>query len=171
MPHAALERHPAVRCPALRALEASVSRESATRLRAIFILEGEIARLRIPAPRAPRFAHNLWQHTCCELFVAGRGAAAYREFNLSPSGEWAAYAFDRYREGGPLDAEPDIVVRTQDSRLQLSARVSVPEAGALDIGLSAVVEDEEGALSYWALRHGPGKPDFHRRDAFALELE
>jgi hypothetical protein len=171
MPRAALERHPAARCPALRAVEASVSRDSATHLRAIFFLEGEIARLRVPPRRAPRFAQNLWQHTCCEVFVAEKGAAAYREFNLSPSGEWAAYAFVRYRRGGPVDAEPDIVVRTEERELPLSARVPLHERGALDIGLSVVVEDESGALSYWALRHGPGQPDFHRRDAFALELE
>jgi hypothetical protein len=170
MPRAALERHPAARCPALQAVEASISRESSTHLKAVFFLEGEIARLRIPPARAPRFTANLWQHTCCEVFVAEKGAAAYREFNFSPSGEWAAYAFERYRRGGPLDAEPQIVVRKQESELQLSARVPLQARGTLEIGLSVVVEDEGGALSYWALRHGPGQPDFHRRDAFALEL-
>jgi hypothetical protein len=34
-----------------------------------------------------------------------------------------------------------------------------------------VIEEIDGALSYWALRHAPGKPDFHHRDAFALELD
>jgi hypothetical protein len=33
-----------------------------------------------------------------------------------------------------------------------------------------VIEAADGSLSYWALRHPPGKPDFHHRDAFALEL-
>jgi hypothetical protein len=28
-----------------------------------------------------------------------------------------------------------------------------------------------GALSYWALRHPPGKPDFHHPAGFALELD
>ena len=36
--------------------------------------------------------------------------------------------------------------------------------------LTAVVEDDRGSLSYWALRHAPGNPDFHDPDAFALEL-
>jgi hypothetical protein len=171
MPRAALERHPAGPCRALRAIEASVTRESATQLNVVFSLQGEIARLRIPPPRAPRFKDNLWQHTCCEVFLAEKGAAAYREFNFSPSGEWAAYAFERYRRGAPVEVEPDFVVRKRESELQLSARVPLQERGALDVGLSVVVEDENGALSYWALRHGPGQPDFHRRDAFALELE
>jgi hypothetical protein len=33
-----------------------------------------------------------------------------------------------------------------------------------------VIEEKNGALSYWALRHPAGKPDFHRRSAFAMEL-
>jgi hypothetical protein len=41
----------------------------------------------------------------------------------------------------------------------------------LQLALSAVVEDEQGLLSYWALKHPPGRPDFHHPDAFALELE
>jgi hypothetical protein len=40
----------------------------------------------------------------------------------------------------------------------------------LSLALSAVVEERNGALSYWALRHSPGKPDFHHPEAFALEL-
>ena len=34
---------------------------------------------------------------------------------------------------------------------------------------AAVIEEESGAISYWALRHA-GKPDFHQASAFALEL-
>jgi hypothetical protein len=34
-----------------------------------------------------------------------------------------------------------------------------------------VVEDEHGALSYWALKHAPGKPDFHHPDSLALRVE
>jgi hypothetical protein len=41
----------------------------------------------------------------------------------------------------------------------------------LRIGLTAVVEDASGALSYWSLRHPAGRPDFHHADAFALRLE
>ena len=99
------------------------------------------------------------------------GGPAYREFNFSPSGEWAAYAFAAYRDGGPLViADPIITVRRAPERLELEASVPV-EGASLRIGLSVVVEDAEGALSYWALRHAPGKPDFHHRDAFALELD
>jgi hypothetical protein len=34
-----------------------------------------------------------------------------------------------------------------------------------------VIEDADGSLSYWALAHPPGRPDFHHTEAFALDLE
>jgi len=40
----------------------------------------------------------------------------------------------------------------------------------LKLALSAVVEDDSGRLAYWALKHAPGKPDFHHPDGFVLEL-
>ena len=43
-------------------------------------------------------------------------------------------------------------------------------AGKIAVGISAVMEEQDGTNSYWALRHPPGKPDFHHREAFALEL-
>jgi len=60
---------------------------------------GDVERVRLPPARAPRIAQGLWRYTCCEIFVARVGSPAYHEFNFAPSGEWAAYAFERYREG------------------------------------------------------------------------
>jgi hypothetical protein len=45
-----------------------------------------------------------------------------------------------------------------------------PSCGHVRLGLSAVIEEERGMLSYWALKHPTGRPDFHHPDAFALEL-
>ena len=100
----------------------------------------------------------------------------YREFNFSPSGEWAVYAFRGYRDGGELESElaPGIMVRRTLNRLELDAAICqdvLPPGRSLRLGLSAVVEDADGVLSYWALRHPPGRPDFHHTDAFALQLE
>lgn len=134
-------------------------------------IDGAIGRLLIPDSSAPIPGECLWEHTCCELFVALTGAQAYREFNFSPSGQWAAYAFRSYRQGSAVAVDaPGIVVRRSDQRLELEARVAAP-AGTLRVGLCAVIEDRDRALSYWALRHAPGKPDFHRAEAFALEVE
>ena len=162
MPSAALERHPATPCAALRGISVEAERHGSG-LHIVYAFKGELDRLRIPPLRAPRFVDGLWQHTCCELFVAQPGGG-YREFNFSPSGEWAAYQFDGYRAGRrAIEMRPEIVLR--GGQLE----VSLPEKAGR-IGLSAVIEEEDGTISYWALRHAPGKPDFHHPGGFAMEL-
>lgn len=149
----------------MKSVQADVTR-NAGGLAVSYVVAGRIDELKLPAPGM----HPLWKHTCCELFVARRDATAYHEFNFSPSGDWAAYAFTDYRQGGPTGvADPAIVVRASSEMLELTASVA-GGAGPLLLGLSAVIEEQDGALSYWALCHAPGKPDFHHRDAFALEL-
>jgi hypothetical protein len=171
MPSAALERHPATSCSALRGITASIAREPES-VQVAYVLEGDIDRLRIPPPRPPRIAEHLWQHTCCEIFIARESEPGYRELNLSPSGEWAAYAFAGYRAGARLmNVRPEIRTSHDPKHLQLSAAIAIEDKGKLRIGLSAVIEDDAGQLSYWALRHPPGKPDFHHAVAFAMELD
>ncbi|HEY5897937.1 MAG TPA: DOMON-like domain-containing protein [Burkholderiales bacterium] len=142
-----------------------------------YVLEGDLARLRIAPPGPSRLGDQLWRHTCCEAFIGAAGRTDYHEFNLSPSGEWAAHAFARYREGGPLDDEtlnPQIAIERTARTLELSALIDLRRlgvSGTIRLGLSVVAEHEDGAISYWALKHAPGKPDFHHRDAFALELD
>ena len=163
--------HPQSRPGAVRSLQAGAER-GAGGLAVRFALVGDLGGLRIPAPRPPRSVRGLWERTCCEIFVAPGGAPAYHELNLSPSGEWAAHAFERYREGAMLSdpaLDPRIAVRRGPGKLELEALIKV-EGQRFLVGLAAVIEAADGSLSYWALRHPPGKPDFHHRDAFALEL-
>lgn len=159
--------------PGVSAFLAKVERTAAG-LAVGYRLEGKLDQLHIPPPRPARSAAGLWESTCCEIFVARAGAAAYHEFNLSPSGEWAAHAFERYRKGRMLADEtldPRIVVRRGVGTLELDAVIRQGELeGKLLIGLCAVIEAADGSLSYWALRHPAQQPDFHLRDAFALEL-
>ena len=134
-----------------------------------FTLEADLSRIALPEPGPARRGDKLWQHMCFELFVSP-GMPAYREFNFSPSGEWAAYLFRRYREAEPGGAEVQaLAVRRSAAKLELDAAIPAPE-GRLSIAISAVVESRSGALSYWALKHPAGKPDFHHPEAFALEL-
>ena len=77
-------------------------------------LRGDIARLRIPEDCTPERTDQLWEHTCFEAFFAAHGESAYREFNFSPSGQWAAYAFKDYRQAEdqvPVIAPPTITTR------------------------------------------------------------
>ena len=36
------------------------------------------------------------------------------------------------------------------------------------VGMSAILEEEDGTISYWALAHPPGRPDFHHPDCLSL---
>lgn len=173
-------------CRAVSRIGGELSRKSGGLL-VSYVLEGSVERLRMPGRKMPRFADELWRHTCFELFIARKGETHYHEFNFSPSGEWAAYAFARYRErvplavaGGVAAIDPRITVRRSAERLELDAtvhlcRISADYAGArLVLGLSSVVEsrgEAGGSLSYWALEHPLAQPDFHHPDAFVLELD
>jgi hypothetical protein len=171
-----LVSHPHNTARPICSIEALVSEAGQGGLSLAFALEGDLSGLRIPEAQPPRRVGDLWRHTCFEAFVMAGEGPAYREFNLSPSGEWAVHAFRRYRDGGELEVEldPAIVVRRSAGRLELDAKIGpelVPPGRLLRLGLSAVLEAVDGALSYWALRHPPGEPDFHHIDAFALRLE
>lgn len=138
-----------------------------------FVLEGDLARLRIPRRAPSRPADGLWKHTCFEAFVKPKGELEYLECNFSPSREWAIHRFRAYREGMmPITAAPEIDVQTGNDRLELHAtiRLDCLTRTRLALALCAVIEDENGALSYWALNHPPGKPDFHHPSSFALEV-
>lgn len=177
--HAGLEPHPQSGRGAVDSIRVRIGRAPDATLEVTFILEGELETLRVPPPRARRFADRLWEHTCFEVFIGRAGARAYHELNFAPSGEWAAYAFAGYREGmSSVDAgfEPQMHVSRTSDKLQLDTAIPLdlltPQyAGAtLAVALSAVVENSAGVLAYWALAHPPGKPDFHHADSYTLEV-
>jgi hypothetical protein len=174
-----LKCHPSKHPQTVRAIQVLVRRPTGAELQMTFRLDGDIPRIWVYSPGVPRIATDLWRHTCFETFIAVEGHRAYHEFNFAPSGEWAVYAFTGYRDGGPLANEmlrPHIAVRSTDSRLELDSLVRLDGLSAvhprvsLRVGLSAVVEASDG-LSYWALRHPVGKPDFHDAEGFTLLLE
>ena len=167
-----LTRHPAAPSSA-STLRVGVSRVGGDVL-VKFRIPGDTSGLRLPAKAASEFRHKLWEHSCFELFIRPDGSREYIELNFSPSTEWAAYGFDGYREAMrdlPL-APRKIIATASTSRFELSARVPISEWESLPwrVSVSAVLEEKDGARSYWALRHPPGKPDFHHPDCFALEL-
>jgi hypothetical protein len=134
-----------------------------------FVAEGNVDGIAWPDAAEPGRADDLWRSTCFEAFA--RTKAGYREYNLSPSGAWASYRFDGYREGmtaaeevatvAGMDAGPDYVA--------LEGRIELP-ADADRLALAVVVEATDGSMSYWALAHPSAKADFHHPDSFVLEL-
>ena len=173
-----LAPHPDNRDTPLSAIGVS-ARRTTDKLHLSYTITGDIARLRAACESLPGIGRELWKHTCCECFITVEGEPGYYEFNFSPSRQWAAYVFSNYREGAPLTDEtldPRIAVRRFGDHLELDASIALDRLsacyvnGALRIGLSAVIEDTEGGLSYWALAHLTGQPDFHHRDDFALRI-
>jgi len=47
----------------------------------------------------------------------------------------------------------------------------LPMNARLLLGLAAVIEENDAVMSYWALKHPPGPPDFHRVSGFVLKWE
>ena len=129
----------------------------------------------IPEWRTPARADGLWKSTCFEVFLGVPGLESYYEFNFSPSGRWAAYAFDGYRKEMrdlELAVEPHIEF-DPERPLDLSVDLDLSNTPnvAMLAGISAVIEEQGGTMSYWALAHPPGdKPDFHHPDCFVIEI-
>ncbi len=176
-PEHSLLCHPANRCAAVHGVAASACLTADGTVVLSYDVRGEPDGIRIPTPLPSGAADGLWQHTCCEAFVAAVDGPEYHEFNLSPSGQWAAYRFAAYRERDaafvPL-AAPRIAVARRADGFRLTARIApelLPPANAFHIGLSAVIEAAEGSKSYWALAHAAAQPDFHLRQSFTLTLD
>ncbi|MBK1680650.1 hypothetical protein [Rhodocyclus tenuis] len=166
--------------------------------------------LQIPAAGMPLPADRLWAFTCFELFVGRVGQPGYREFNFSPSGQWAGWTFRDYRQrdedaGAPPLPAPQLAWwRAGDAATaalppRIAEPVALPDnasplalggkclpllvlravlpaaalptgAGALQLGLSAVVVRGDGDAAYFALQHPLERPDFHDRAGFVLSL-
>lgn len=173
-----LQCHPAAPANIPLVLSVAVSLTSVG-LQLVYTVAGHCTALRIPpATEAPGPADGLWRHTCLEAFVAVDGDPGYREFNFSPSGQWAIYSFARERVRTPLEVDaatqPSMLVHLSSEQLTLTAHLpwnALPLRGSvLCMGLSAVMEDANGQLSYWALQHPCAQPDFHHPAGRALRL-
>jgi len=138
-----------------------------------FRLDGHIPAIIVPPHAATERMDDLWKTTCFEIFWQPLGGTAYREFNLSPSGRWAAYDFDSFREGmrdAPVDAIAIACVHDQHG-LALKASIAADLSAPAQVALNAIVEHADGGKQYWALAFPPGKPEFHSEANRQLILE
>lgn len=146
-------------------------------------LRGHLASVVIPASSTapPHRQDGLWEHTCFELFLTAEGTRPYWEMNLAPNGHWNLYRLNDIRQGLAPVMDRDTLpctVGVTDQRLELTVVLPLPQEladawrhRALRLGVTAVVEQSGGELSYWALAHGGPAADFHRREDFLLRLE
>lgn len=176
----ALSPHPSAAGDPVRGIEVSVARDPNGLLALRYTVEGDLRLLSIPPARPARRADELWRHTCFEAFIATGAGTSYLELNFSPSGEWASYAFSAYRERaseaqaeGEAGAVPSVTTMRDDRTATLEASIELEclrGDAPRQVAIAAVIEQAGGQLSYWALRHPAGKPDFHHPRGFALQI-
>jgi hypothetical protein len=131
------------------------------------------ARFVIPQVEGAGRADELWRTTCIEAFLKPVSSPAYREWNFAPSGQWAAYDFTGYRENmseAEVAAEPYVRMEDNLTWWAVGATITMPADIRWELGLSAVLEEQSGAKTYWALAHRSEKPDFHAPGCFAARL-
>jgi hypothetical protein len=170
--------HPASPAPADIRIDVEVAERPRDHVVLSYGIRGRIGGISLPGVTTPARRDELWRHTCFEAFVGAVSSPAYFEFNFSPTTAWAAYRFDDYRAGmtaAPVDA-PRIDVQSSLDAYTLQVALDVASLPDLDggaiwrLGVAAVIEDTHRHLSYWALKHPAGRPDFHHAAGFALEL-
>ncbi|WP_374471005.1 DOMON-like domain-containing protein [Phenylobacterium sp.] len=172
-----LTPHPATPRSPLTSLLADAARPAPGLLRLTYRAEGALAQVVLPPAGPPERADELWRSTCFEAFLRRPSGESYVELNLAPSGRWAAYLFDAYREGMRPAAAPTPAIETHRTgeALALTATFDLSGLQAFAdedwrLALTAVVEASDGAISYWSLSHAPGPPDFHHPAGFVLDL-
>lgn len=170
-----LTPHPAHPPAKVQGVEAKVIGFDHSWLRVRWRIDGAQA-LVVPPFAGRGRADELWRTTCFELFLRPDGGEAYVEFNLSPSERWAAYDFSNTRKGmsdRPVSREPDCTMRIGSSFAIFDAAIPADALPGLPAAanFSAVVEESDGTMSYWAIAHTGPKPDFHDPACFTARLE
>lgn len=169
-----LSAHPAHPPARVSGVEARVIGFDADWLRVRWRIDGAQA-LVIPPFAGRGRADGLWKTTCFELFLRPTGSDPYVELNLSPSERWAAYDFAFYRQSmtvRPASREPDCTMRQGSSFAIFDAAIPRDALPVLPAAanFAAVIEEQGGVKSYWALAHPADKPDFHDPACFVAEL-
>jgi len=179
LPHALLAFGPTPH-PEAWSVRAGIRRQGAS-VSVCWLVAGAVEALPLPPLAARRSRRDgLWEHTCCEAFLAPVASPRYWELDVSPAGHWNFYRFDREREG--MTTEPRLEGLAAFARARHGARgiaitvtldlAPIPELSTapLDVGLATVLAPTPGARSYWALRHVAAVPDFHRRESFLARI-
>ncbi len=165
-----LVRHPDAPAGAIHSVDAELDRTADGAI-ATFHVSGDIGKLVLSPPAERRHTDDLWRTTCFELFVE-HGDGGYREYNFAPSGAWAAYDFDGYRSGmRPFAVEVSIEITNKGNNFTMVATIQSQFPDFAHVGMSAVIEETDGHLSYWASSFPPGKPDFHSAAVRSLILD
>jgi hypothetical protein len=178
-----LIRHPDSRCTEVQSITVNATRTGEPgAMQVSYVVEGAINGIALPPPLPSARADELWRHTCFEIFLKplpqkGLESEAYIELNFSPSTQWAAYRFRERRRGMQnIDLPPPAIDIQNTERLEvravldLSGVPELPSDRPWKCNITTIIEQKDGAMSYWALKHAPDKADFHHPDGFVLDL-
>lgn len=118
---------------------------------------------------------ELWKTTCFEAFLNPVGQSLYYEFNFSLKPAWNLYVFDAYRSPQPPKVSEEFSLESliwQQShnriKIQLENKTNFSD---FNVGLTAIIEDQDRAKHYFSLKHTEQKPDFHAADSFVLQRD
>ena len=167
-----LKPHPATSPNSVKSVEVEITANDLCEMLLDFRIDGD--KVVIPDWQTSCRKNGLWNSTCFELFLGTADSDSYFEFNFSPSCRWAAYKFDGYRKGmcdQHMTVEPHLEF-DPDRPLELSVDLDLADMPRAPLigNLTAVIEEQGGHKSYWALAHPHGPPDFHNRDCFVARL-
>jgi hypothetical protein len=141
-------------------------------------LFGDLNAISIEPPVSlPSRQFQLWDATCFEFFIGIPGDRNYWEFNLSPSGDWAVFTLDDYRQGlrnetaftslpFKIDRYPNYI--TLNLEFDLSEIILAEQD--LEMSVTTVIKSSQNQLSYWAIAHSGKVADFHLRDSFIVKM-
>lgn len=163
-----LEPHPDHPMEEVAALRVTCERMS-DRILMRYRLWGDLDRLLLPGFDRTRREDRLWRSTCFEMFLR-HNATSYREYNFAPDGRWSAYRFASYRHARSNLPNRCIVSSGRERDYYWCDAVVIGQQ--LDghaVGISAIVENDAGFKSFWAVQHPAGAADFHHDDCFALK--
>lgn len=91
---------------------------------------------------------GLWRTTCFEMFIRASGAPGYREFNFAPSGQWAAYRFDGYREGQhDFDVRAPAIFTADQDQFNASMARQLADLGLDQESIDAMLAVESDAVA------------------------
>ncbi|MFM1842046.1 MAG: hypothetical protein RLZZ490_782 [Cyanobacteriota bacterium] len=152
-----------------------------TRLSLSYELSGDMTAIAFaPVNPAPQRRDQLWEKTCFEFFLAFPNVRQYWEFNLSPSHDWNCYRFDDYRTAmepeqawhhSPFQITQQVSQRKRHLfNCQIELSPLLPRSAPLQLGVTMVIAQQDGALNYWALSHPGPQADFHQRDSWLISL-
>ncbi|MGZ3788543.1 MAG: hypothetical protein ACXVLQ_08480 [Bacteriovorax sp.] len=130
-------------------------------------------------PRKER-TMQLWEKTCFEFFLKNE-EGSYVEFNFSPNFEWNCFYFqkkgDAIKEWETMNRPATEILLSIDHyflfvemRKELFPKGFFDTSTQLQAGITSVIKDVKGGLSYWALTHKDTRPNFHQFDSFTITL-